>query len=387
LAKNEDREESRSQSERGRGKLVQPGQPLSIPWWRTALAGTFAVVVGIGLLFLIWLLARPLALIILGMAIAASLAPIVAFLQKWLPRVVAVLIVYLLFLAFLVGVILVTIPAVVVQVEAIAERAPEWIEQIQNWLVDLDLVPAMPDLIDRMLDEIGRIARTLVAVPLLIISGFFEIFLVLVISIYFLLEGPAIERFVRSLFPEGRGDRVVNVLKLIAQAMGGFVRGVAINAFAIGVLAYIGLSIIGLDFALVLGLMAGVFEIIPYLGPILAAIPILIVAFLDSVTTGLITLAFIVVLQQFESYVLTPNVMKTQTRVTPLLVVLALVLGGALGGLLGVLVAVPLAAALKVLVDEVAAPAIRERSGADEQEQVERSKGGGNDESSPEGQE
>jgi predicted PurR-regulated permease PerM len=139
---------------------------------------------------------------------------------------------------------------------------------------------------------------------------------------------------------------------------------VALGGLAVGVITYIGLSIIGVQYALVLSLFAGIMEFAPVIGPIIAAIPMLAIALLASPTQFLIVLIFVIILQQVESALLTPNIMKSQTEASPLLVILALVAGHSVGGLLGALVAIPLAASLRVLVTRVIAPGIRRWSGA-----------------------
>lgn len=353
-------------SKKGQSSSIRTSQPedlMHTPWWRLVLAGVLALVITVGFLVLLWLLAYQFALVILGIAIAAALAPIVSRLQKYMPRFLAVMLVYLVLLLIFGGILAMIIPPLVRQSQEIADQAPAWIEQFQESAEELRLIEFIPRLIEFLFAEVERIATALVGVPVVIARVVFDLFLILVVSIYTLLEGSSIKRFIKSLFPDNLSEQVVSVLDKMLRAMGGFVQTVAIDAIVIGILTYIGLLIIGVDFPLVLGLFAGMMEVIPYLGPIIAAIPILIVALIDSPTTALITLAFLIVLQQFESYVLLPNVMRTQTKVSPLAVVLALIVGGALGGLIGVLVALPLVAALRVFVIEVVAPAIRQRTG------------------------
>jgi len=342
---------------------VQSAELMSTPWWRVVLAGVFGLVIATGFLVLLWLLAYQLALIVLGIAIAAALSPIVSRLQRVMPRLLAVLLVYLVVLLIFAGILAIIIPPLVEQGEEIYKQAPTWIEQVEVWAEEWQLIDEIPRMVEFFFEEIENIATALVGVPVGIARGAFDIFIILVISVYSLLEASSIKRFIRSLFPGTMADEVVGVIEKMLQAMGGFIQTVAINAIVIGLLTYLGLLIIGVDFPLVLGLFAGMMEIIPYLGPIIAAIPIVIVALFDSPITALIAFAFLVVLQQFESYVLLPYVMRSQTKVSPLAVVLALIIGGALGGLMGVLVALPLMAALTVFIVEVVAPAIQRRTG------------------------
>ncbi len=146
--------------------------------------------------------------------------------------------------------------------------------------------------------------------------------------------------------------------------MGGFVRGVVIDAAIIGALVYIGLLVIGVKYTLALALIAGLGEVVPIVGPIVGAIPALLVALLDSPTQALIVAGFFLAVQQIESNIVTPFVMRSQTDIPPILTLLALLVGGALGGIFWALVAIPVAGALRVLVLHLVAPAIRRWTGA-----------------------
>jgi putative heme transporter len=346
------------------GKLIF-NPPANWGWIAVAFfVGLFSAAV---LLLVLWLFGRTLALFVLGMAIAAALAPMISKLERRIPRFLAILLVYLIiFLVFLLMVWLI-IPAFVEQASELIALAPEIISRLQNlydnWGSDIPIV-------ETFFNQVMQFGTTLLAVPLGLASALVQIFLVFFISLYALVEAPKARRFIGSLFPAGRREKVLHVLEEMANAMGGFVRGTVIVAILVGLLTFIGLSIIGVRFSLVLGLVAGIFELLPYIGPILASIPMLLVALLESPTQALIVLVFFIVLQQLESNVFVPNIMHSQTEISPLLAMLAIVAGGTLGGLLGALVAIPLAAALQVFVSLVVAPLIRRQSGANPTEEI-----------------
>ena len=314
------------------GAPSRRGERASLEW--VVIAGALALVLGVVMLATLWLLARPLLLLALGITIAEALSPLVAWLSRRMPRGVAVVLVFLALTAVAVGLGWIVIPGLVGQAQAISDRLPDVLERAQGWLERFDL-PAAEDLVSTLTSQIGGVASTLVSLPALIFTSFFELLFILFIALYWLIETPAMLRFLRSLFPQGQGERVIGVLQEMGQAMGGFVRGTAIDAAAVGALTYVGLTIIGLDLALTLSILAGLLEVIPVLGPILAAIPMLIIALLESPTQALIVLLFVLALQQIESRVLLPFIMRSQTEVSPLLVLLAIFVGETLGGLLG----------------------------------------------------
>ena len=204
----------------------------------------------------------------------------------------------------------------------------------------------------------------LLAIPRRLLELVTAFVVVFFISLYALILAPGLESFVLSLYPERSRERVEAVAAKMMGAMGGFVRGTLIDALVVGVLTYVGLLLIGMPFELILSVLAGLLEIIPVVGPLITAILLVTVAVLQAPGKVWIVLAFAVVLQQVESNILVPNIMREQAKVSPLLTLLALLAGERIGGLVGALVAIPLVAALRVLMLELVAPAVRSWTGA-----------------------
>jgi predicted PurR-regulated permease PerM len=328
-------------------------------WWRNVLTGALALALGLGILGIAWQLARPIALVVFAVAIAQAMAPPVASLERRMPRTLAIVITYVTLVVFLGSLLWIAVPQVLWQIQEIQIDFPGLVDAARERLGAWEAVLTV-EVIDTISAYGADVALTLLALPGAIFAAVLELLLIIFISIYWLVEAPRRERFVLSLFPEEQHTRARYLMRATGQAMGGFMRGVGLTAAAVGVLTYLGLLVIGVEYALVFGLLAGLLEVVPILGPILAAIPILIVAFLQSPTQAIIVLVFLVVLQQIESHILFPNIVHTQTQISPLLIVVALLVGGTLAGLVGALAAVPLAAALVVLVEEVVAPTVRD---------------------------
>jgi predicted PurR-regulated permease PerM len=314
-------------------------------------------------LLAVWLLAKPLALLVGAIAIAEALAPPVDRLERRMPRALAVTVVYLLLGAALAGLAWLVVPRLAAQATTLAEEAPELIAEGRDLIGRWD--PGGEDRIVETLEQgAGRFTDVLVALPLEFVSTLTVLVLVLFMSAYWLIARPAIGRFARSLLAPAQRDRFDEVCRELGASVGGYVRGEAITAVIVGGLTYAGLRAIGVDYALTLALLAGIAELVPVVGPIAAAIPAVLVGFLDSPTQGLIVLGFYAVLQQLESNVIMPNVVRHQAHVPPLLALFAIFAGAELGGILGALVAIPIAGALKVLAVRVAAPAVRRWTGA-----------------------
>jgi predicted PurR-regulated permease PerM len=341
-----------------------PGATRSNIWLQIAVGGAIALVVGMGTLELIPLLAHPIALLILAISIAAALAPLVTSLERWLPRILAVIVVYGLVFAFFGIVIQLTIPTLAVQFQRIAERLPELTLQIQSRLGGLGV--ESDTLVNTITPQLGQLSSTLVALPLTLLSSILELFLVLVMSIYWLLVAFASRDFFLSLFPSEGHKKLRSLMGDIARAMGGYIRATVINGFTVGFLTYVGLALIGLDYPLVLGVVAGLLEFVPIVGPMISGVIVVIAALTNSPTQALIALVFMFLLQQFEGNILVPFVMRSQTEISPLLVIIAIFAGGTIGGLLGALIAIPVVSALQVLIMELVVPELRRRLGAEE---------------------
>lgn len=335
-------------------------------WWRAIAITAAGLALALGLLGLIWLLARPLTLVLVALIIAQALMPVVGWLERWMPRTLAVVLVYLLLIGVLAGGGWLLVPTLVDQAQTLSEAAPALLAQVQE-LFDRFNPGSTADVVGAAQSIAERFGETLLALPLTVFSVAIDFILVVFMSAYWLISAPALHRFTLSLFPEDRRDRAEGVLGAMGQTMGGFVRGEAIDAVIVAVLAYIGLTVIGIEYTLVLAIIVGFGELLPVIGPIITSIPAILIGLAESPERALIVAGFFLILQQVESNIVLPLVMRSQADVPPLLSLVAILAGSALGGLLGAIIAIPLAGALRVLIVRVLAPAEREWSGADDQ--------------------
>lgn len=348
----------------------QEGREAKRPWyrgasWRAALPIAMGIALGAGIIILVWLMAKALALLIVAIALAEGLEPIVAWLHRHkIGRSLAVVMVYVALGVVAVGLGWLVVPLLGDQMQELSKRAPELIDRAQQSLSRWD---QMSDgkIAGAITDAVGGLAGNALRLPMLALGAMVDAAMVIFLSIYWLVGAPSLKRFTLSLIPNARRARADGIMKEMGDAMGGYVRGVAINAVIMGVLAWIGLTLIGVNYAVVLGVLTMLGEPIPYIGPIVVAIPVVGIALLQSTTKAILAFALFTALEQFEGHILTPNVMESQTDVPQTLVIFAIAAGAALGGLLGVLAALPLAAALRVFVLRVVAPTEREMVGAE----------------------
>lgn len=329
----------------------------AVAWALVGLAAALAVIGWVA-----WKVAVVFPPLILAGAIVFILNPLITMLQhRGVPRLAGVAMTYFGFVAVtvLIGVLL--FPAVHDQGRTLADRWPAIRTKMERWVDDrAESVKDTPFQFDRkqvteaftstdttVRDQLGRAAK--VGVKL------FHLLLILVLTpvfaFYLLVDLPHLKRVAEGLIPEAARPEIMVLARRMNGAVGGFFRGQLVVALIVGVLVSIGLVIIGLPFWLLIGMVAGVFNMIPLVGPYIGGIPALVIAL---TTREPITAVWVIVVmagvQQIDNHFISPLVMHRVVKLHPVLVMLALLLGGTLGGFFGLLVAVPTAAIIKILV-------------------------------------
>ncbi|HEX2173152.1 MAG TPA: AI-2E family transporter, partial [Dehalococcoidia bacterium] len=338
--------------------------------WQAQAIGALTLALAFALVVATWLLLRPLLLIAASFVIAQALTPLICWLERRLPRLGAIIAVYLVALSFIGGLFWLTVPVLVDQLEELARRGPELLDRVQAWVEQREALTGLPIGEDKVANAVdassNQVARGLLSVPLKIGEVGTEVVVVVVMSSYWLVAAPALRRFVLSLIPAHRREQANEMLAEMGHTVGGYFRATVLNALIVGAVTYLALRIIGVDYALVLALLAGLAEFVPVAGPILATVAAVAVALLDSPGQALLIGTFYLVFQQFSSNLLLPHIVRQQTDIPPLLTLAALLLGSTLAGILGAILAIPLAGVIRVFILRVAAPAARRLAGVDD---------------------
>ncbi len=187
-----------------------------------------------------------------------------------------------------------------------------------------------------------------------IFGGALSFILMIVLSFYLAVQEDGVGSFLRIVSPTKHHDYIINLWKRSQRKIGFWMQGQLLLGIIIGVLVYLGLMIIGIKHALLLASIAAVFELIPIFGPILSAVPAVLIAVVnDSVTSGLLVIGLYIIIHQFENHLLYPLVVRKIVGISPIVVILALVIGFKLAGFLGVLLAVPIASALMEYINDL----------------------------------
>jgi predicted PurR-regulated permease PerM len=327
-----------------------------------AVLGLIALVAVFG--YLAWFVRVIWPPLILAGAIVFILNPVVTFLQhRHIPRAAGTAMAYLAVIGVVVlGGILIA-PLAQRQADDLSEQWPELRADLEDRVDDLSArseaddwpvrIPTWDELGNDLSNDDATFEEQLQRVRELGLRVFHVALIVIlapIIAFYLLVDLPHLRRVAESLIPARSKDEVTVVARRLNRAIGGFFRGQLVVALIVGTMVSIGLAILGLPFWLLVGMIAGLFNMIPLIGPYIGAIPGVIIALTTrDVGTAVWVTAIMVGAQQVDNHFITPNVMQRVVKLHPAAVMLALLAGGTIGGFFGLLLAVPTAATIKIL--------------------------------------
>jgi predicted PurR-regulated permease PerM len=343
--------------------------PANLSPFRIGLRAALGVLVIVVLAALLWQLRHLVMLSFLAMLIAAALVSPAAWLeQRGWPRLAATLSLYAALVVVLGIVIFLIVPPLVEEAVAFAENLPELLEQGEQIATDLLGALLGAGAVERAFDIIGGAdlmpePGAVLQAPLLVAEILINTVIVLIFSIFLLLERDRIREWLLRFFEPDRRDRLRLLSANAATKLGAYVRGQLLLMVMVGTGATIGMLVLGVPFALPLGLLAFFAEAVPMAGPWIAGIPIVLIALLESPLTALLIGIWFTALQQIESYVLAPIVHGHVVKLSPVVVMFAILAGATVAGVVGAIIAVPLAALVDLVIDDVILPLHR---GADQ---------------------
>lgn len=308
--------------------------------------------------FLVFLLAwaiyltRALAITILISAILSlGLLPLIDKLEKKkIPRGLSVIVFVLLFFVTLITMGFAIFTAALNQIKALITSIPAYIESLT---AIPELAPFAEVLQEKAGQFVGSLSQLAVDSTLGAFSGIAILISLITMVAYFTIEFYKIRDFFISLVPQKKKEEYDQYLKHVETQLGYWLRGQLSLMLIVGTLSYIGLLLLGVDYALALAVMAGILEFIPYLGPIIATIPAAIVGFGMSPVMGIGVVGLYIVIQQVENNIIVPKVMQKAVGLNPVVTLLVVLIGNALFGVLGAIVAVPLTLVLYIIFKRV----------------------------------
>ena len=327
--------------------------------------GTLGAACAFALAYLVVAAGQVLVLIGLAFFLAVGLDPAVRRLYRHgLPRWVSVIVVLAAAFAVFALFLVFAVPVAVTQASHLAKEVPGYLHTIENHHTTAGKLNAKYHIVSRLqklLQGNGTSFGAVVGVGKVVLDLVGAVILVIILTVYLLADLPRVKRGLYTLAPRARRARMVLLTDAILDGVGGYVFGNIVTSLIAGLGTLAWALALGIPYATFLGLLVALLDLIPIVGSTIGGIIVSLVALTVSFPLAVATAVFYTVYRFLEDYLLTPRVMAHTVSVPALVTVLATVLGGALLGIIGALVAIPVAAAIKLLFDEVAAPSLDER--------------------------
>lgn len=311
-------------------------------------------------LFFVYYIRDVIFIMFVAMLLALTMEPAVDRLQRsGIPRVFGAGLLFLSTLAIVGIIVYAAAPPLAQEIGQLAANLPAYINNINfQYLVDSghNLGLSSSDLQDILLNlstSLKNAAAYLFTGTLSFLGGIFSAVLIIVIAFYLVLEDNGVEKLVRAAAPIRMQDRFMHLVKKIEKKLGHWFVGQISLGFIVGMLSLIGLSVIGVPYALVLAIIAGAFELIPYIGPMLSAIPAVLVGITVSPATAVLVFILYFLIQEFENYLIVPKVMEKSVGLHPVIIIIAVAIGGQIGGVPGMILSVPMATIISIILEDI----------------------------------
>lgn len=296
------------------------------------------------LLWLIFQINEIIFLVFVAFILMSAFKPWVDLLEKYhIPRIFSVLLIYI----FIIGIIAwgasSVLPVLAIQTIHLGENISKYLSSVTPFLkLDYQVI----------IQQITPIGENIFKLTIGVFSNIVTLFSLVIISFYLLIERNNLVKYLSNITDEKKAQRWVDIISKIEERLGAWVRGQLTLGITIGIFTFIGLTLLGIPYVLSLSILAGIFEIVPIIGPIISAIPAILVALTISPLLAVITTAVYFIIQQTEAHIVVPFVMKKTVGLPPLVTIISLMMGAKIAGIGGALLAIPLVVAGITLVSE-----------------------------------
>lgn len=302
----------------------------------------FRVAIIIGGAYLFWRLQDVIILVLLSLVLCSALYPIVKFLNKKLPLSVASVLVMLVLFLPLTAVIISVIPNLIAQFPDVTRTLNTSLQNstiVPPWLRNIDFTQYAEQATNYIIQSSSTITD--------FIGTFFA---VMFLALYFLIDSARFRKIFLDIVPQDEEEKLAGLIVELSRINGMYIRGNLLISLTCGVVVTVGLMILGVPYAIPLGIFAGITDLLPLVGAIIGLIPAVIIGFTISPTVGVLVIVLFLVYQQFENNILAPNIYKRALDLSPALSFLSVIVGGALFGIVGAFLALPLAASIPAVV-------------------------------------
>ncbi|MFH1030128.1 MAG: AI-2E family transporter [bacterium] len=330
---------------------------LNINITTSTIIKTILIILGIWFLYYI---KNIVTIFLVSLLLSAALKPLLDSMEaKKIPRGLGITIVYLFLFVVITGMFILILPPMISQLSQLTNKFPfylnkisESVGMIKEYSSSHGLIANLNKISASLEENLTKFAGNIFTGISSIFGGVTSFIFILVIAFYMTLEKNATERIANLLIPLKYRERILGISTQLEEKVGLWVRGQLTLMVIVGIFAFLGLFILRVDYALTLGLIAGLMEIIPYLGPIMSAIPAVFLAFTQSPYKALLVIIFYFLMQQIENNILAPKVMQKAVGLNPLIIIFALLIGAKLAGILGIFLAIPVTTSIIVLLKE-----------------------------------
>lgn len=312
----------------------------------------------------LYLLRDVLVIILFSIIIASAVSPFTDWLEKKkIPRLLGVLGLYLVFFSLVTFLLSLIVPIVSLEISQLSQALPKFVADVSGVLERaqqtatnryFDFFGEIQNFLDSFSQFLQVSSQSVFNLIISVFGGALSFLAIVVISFYMAVMRQGIVGFIRSIIPEKYEDYTLGLWRRSERKVGRWLQGQLLLALSVGLMVFVGLSLFKVKYALLLGILAMVLELVPVAGPVIAAIPGVILAFSQSPALGLWVLIFYIVVQQIESNILTPLIFGKTLGLNPVTVIIALLVGAKMAGLLGIILAVPVAVVIVEILDDMA---------------------------------
>lgn len=358
-----------AEAEQRAAELSTDAQPLGSPGRRfdrrspfyIGLTASAGVAITYGAIQVLSSLSSVLVLIGVAFFLALGLEPAASwFVKHKLPRWAATTLVFVIFLVLMGGFVAAAIPPLAQQAHQLIEQAPHYVQQAQDHSSLIGRINDRFHLQQRITDAAngsgGAVLEDLVSAGTAVAGAIADGLVVIVLTVYFLVEMPRIRTTLYRLIPHTRRPRAILIGDEVFAKVGAYVLGNVLISVIAALGTFVWLYAFGVPYPLLLGIFVGLFDLIPVVGSTIAGVVVAAVALTVSLPVCIATIVFFIVFRLGEDYLLVPKIIGRVVQVPALTTVIAVLIGGALLGIVGALVAIPIAAALQLLTQEVLYP-------------------------------
>lgn len=338
--------------------MKMENRPINI----SITTGTVIKIIGvIVMLYFLFLIKDIVAVLFVSLIFASAIDPWVDWMQsKKIPRSLGVIMIYLVLLSIIGLTVYLIIPPIANEITQLSQNYPRYIEKamsglsiLKSYTIKFGVLDGIKSGLESLSANLQATASGVFSTVTGFIGKFFSFFLILVMTFYMTVEENAIKKLVYSLAPHSYRSYIMQLVNRMQSKIGLWLRGQLILCLIIFIFVYIGLSILGVQYALVLALIAGLMEFVPYLGPVISVIPAAFIAFTQSPMLAVFVIPLYYLIQWLENNILVPKIMQKTTGINPIVSISALLIGYKLAGILGAILGIPVATAISVFIKDL----------------------------------